>query len=234
MEASSSSHHSLPPSLLPHAKYSHFLTPFIRFTLIKQHLALHNTLFLSLQQPSPYMPTSVSSLPVPHPSVSPSAVLPPAAPMSSITSFPPSHPPGPTFSIPPASATPLAPANMSTASPAAPYFSDAALSFPVTSDPVSVPAFSCAPDPTAVPICIVSGPNHSSELTVPSSAVAPPVVSVNPPTDPLLRFTFDELNLPDLYASFKSLFRTVRERGGSQCKWHVCICVLTLYSLDSA
>ncbi|XP_026039983.1 forkhead box protein J2 [Astatotilapia calliptera] len=168
------------------------------------------------KQPSPYMPTSVSSLPVPHPSVSPSAVLPPAAPMSSITSFPPSHPPGPTFSIPPASATPLAPANMSTASPAAPSFSDAALSFPVTSDPVSVPAFSCAPDPTAVPICIVSGPNHSSELTVPSSAVAPPVVSVNPPTDPLLRFTFDELNLPDLYASFKSLFRTVRERGGSQ------------------
>ncbi|KAM6968053.1 forkhead box protein J2 [Aplochiton taeniatus] len=34
--------------------------------------------------------------------------------------------------------------------------------------------------------------------------------------DPPLRFTFDEFSLPDLYASFKSLFRTMRERGGSQ------------------
>uniref|UniRef100_A0A3B4EWZ4 Forkhead box protein G1 n=1 Tax=Pundamilia nyererei TaxID=303518 RepID=A0A3B4EWZ4_9CICH len=56
---------------------------------------------------------------------------------------------------------------------------------------------------------------QSASLSPPPS-VAPPLVSVNPPTDPLLRFTFDELNLPDLYASFKSLFRTVRERGGSQ------------------
>uniref|UniRef100_A0A3Q0S0N7 Forkhead box J2 n=1 Tax=Amphilophus citrinellus TaxID=61819 RepID=A0A3Q0S0N7_AMPCI len=169
-------------------------------------------------QPSPYMPTSVSSLPVPHPSISPSAVLPPAAPMPSITFFPPSHIPGSTFSTPPASAIPLAAANMSTASPAAPSFSDAALSFPVTSGPMSVPAFSCAPDSTAVPVCTMSGPNHSSEVTVPSSAAGPPVVSIKSPTDPPLRFTFDELNLPDLYASFKSLFRTVRERGGSQCK----------------
>ncbi|XP_030606749.1 forkhead box protein J2 isoform X1 [Archocentrus centrarchus] len=168
------------------------------------------------KQPSPYMPTSVSSLPVPHPSISPSAVLPPAAPMPSITFFPPSHIPGSTFSIPPASAIPLAAANMSTASPAAPSFSDAALSFPVTSGPMSVPAFSCAPDSTAVPVCTMSGPNHSSEVTVPSSAAGPPVVSIKSPTDPPLRFTFDELNLPDLYASFKSLFRTVRERGGSQ------------------
>uniref|UniRef100_A0A665W1V1 Forkhead box protein G1 n=1 Tax=Echeneis naucrates TaxID=173247 RepID=A0A665W1V1_ECHNA len=55
-------------------------------------------------------------------------------------------------------------------------------------------------------------PVHSS-----ASAVAPPVVSLNSAADPPLRFTFDELNLPDLYASFKSLFRTMRERGGSQC-----------------
>uniref|UniRef100_A0A3Q0S0P9 Forkhead box J2 n=1 Tax=Amphilophus citrinellus TaxID=61819 RepID=A0A3Q0S0P9_AMPCI len=67
-----------------------------------------------------------------------------------------------------------------------------------------------------LPVCTMSGPNHSSEVTVPSSAAGPPVVSIKSPTDPPLRFTFDELNLPDLYASFKSLFRTVRERGGSQ------------------
>ncbi|XP_022612438.1 forkhead box protein J2-like isoform X3 [Seriola dumerili] len=154
-------------------------------------------------QPSPYMPSPVSSLSVPHPSVSPSAGLPPAAPVSSINSLSPPHPPGPTLSIPTASA-----ANMSTASPAAPSFS-ATLSFPANSGPVSVSTFSCAPNTT--PVCTVSGPAHSS-----ASVVALPVVSLNSSTDPPLRFTFDEMNLPDLYASFKSLFKTMRERGGSQ------------------
>ncbi|XP_068998671.1 forkhead box protein J2 [Embiotoca jacksoni] len=155
------------------------------------------------KQPSPYMPSPVSSLPVPHPSVSSSAQLPPAAPMSSINTFPSPHPPDCTFSIPAASATPLSAANMSTASPAALSFS-----FPASSDPVSVSTFSCAPNST--PVCTVSGPGHYSVSAV------PPVVSVNCSSDPLLRFTFDELNLPDLYASFKSLVKTMRERGGSQ------------------
>ncbi|XP_056236214.1 forkhead box protein J2 isoform X1 [Seriola aureovittata] len=155
------------------------------------------------KQQSPYMPSPVSSLSVPHPSVSPSAGLPPAAPMSSINSLSPPHPPGPTLSIPTASAV-----NMSTASPAAPSFS-ATLSFPANSGPVSVSSFSCAPNTT--PVCTVSGPAHSS-----ASVVALPVVSLNSSTDPPLRFTFDEMNLPDLYASFKSLFKTMRERGGSQ------------------
>ncbi|XP_070768276.1 forkhead box protein J2 isoform X2 [Enoplosus armatus] len=157
------------------------------------------------KQPSPYMPGPVSSLPIPHPSG-----LPPAAPMSSINSFPPPHPPGPTFPIPTASATPLSAASMSTASPAAPSFSDATLSFPVNSGPVSVSTFSCTPNAAPVSVCTVSGPSHSSVSAV------PPVFTLNSSTDPPLRFTFDEMNLPDLYASFKSLFKTMRERGGSQ------------------
>ncbi|XP_029307071.1 forkhead box protein J2 isoform X2 [Cottoperca gobio] len=152
------------------------------------------------KQPSPYMPSPVSTHPVHHTSVCPSN-----GPMSSINSFPPRHPPGPAFSIPPASA-----ANMS--SPAAPSFSNATLSFPATS--VSLPTFSCAPN--SVPVCTMSAHTHSSACVVPPSVAAPPVVSVNSSTDPPLSFTFDEMNLPDLYASFKSLFKTMRERGGSQ------------------
>ncbi|XP_035528507.1 forkhead box protein J2 [Morone saxatilis] len=162
------------------------------------------------KQQSPYMPSPVSSLPVPHPSVSPSAGLQPTAPMSSINSFPHPLPSGPTFSMPSASATPLCTASMSTASPAAPSFSDA---FPANSEPVCVSTFSCAPNSVPVSVCTVSGPTHSSVF---SSVAAPPVVLLNSSTDPPLRFTFDELNLPDLYASFKSLVKTMRERGGSQ------------------
>lgn len=156
------------------------------------------------KQPSPYMPHH----PVHHPSPPP-AGLPPAA---SINSFPPRHPPGPTYSIPAASASPLSAANMS--SPAAPSFSDATLSYPANS--VSVPTFSCAPNSAPMSVCTVSGPTYSSACAVPSSVAAPPLVSLNSYTDPALRFTFDEMNLPDLYASFKSFFKSMRERGGSQ------------------
>ncbi|XP_070822605.1 forkhead box protein J2 [Chaetodon trifascialis] len=167
------------------------------------------------KQLSPYIPSPGSSLPVPHPSVSPSPGLPPTTPMSSISSFPSPLPTGPTLSIPAASATPLPAASMSTASPAAPSFSDAAPSFPANSGSVSVSTFSCTPNSAPLSVCTVSGPSHSSVSVVPSSIAAPPVVSLNS-TDPPLRFTFDELNLPDLYASFKSLVKTMRERGGSQ------------------
>ncbi|XP_029359853.1 forkhead box protein J2 isoform X2 [Echeneis naucrates] len=163
------------------------------------------------KQPSPYMPSPVSRLPVSHPSVSPSVGLPPAAPMSSISSFSPPPPPGPSLSIPTASASPLSTVSMSTATPAAPSFSGVVPSFPTNSGPASVSTFSCSSNTQPIPVCTVSGPVHSS-----ASAVAPPVVSLNSAADPPLRFTFDELNLPDLYASFKSLFRTMRERGGSQ------------------
>lgn len=177
------------------------------------------------------MPIPVPSLPVPHPSVSPSAGLPPASPMSSVNSFPHPHPPGPTFPIPTASATPPSAGSMSTASPAVPSFSGAALSFPAHSGPVSASTFSCAPNSAPVSVCAVPGPAHSSASVVPSSVAAYPVVSLNSSTDPPLRFTFDELNLPDLYASFKSLFKTMRERGGSQCKCFVCVCVCALCPL---
>ncbi|XP_047454271.1 forkhead box protein J2 isoform X2 [Mugil cephalus] len=169
------------------------------------------------KQPSPYMPHSLSSLPVSHPSVPLSAGLPSVAPpMSSINSFPPPHPSGSTFSIPAASVPPLSAASMSTSSPAAPPYSGAALTFPAGPGPMSVPAFSCPPNSTPAPVCTVSGPHHSSVSAAPSSVAAPPAVSLNTSADLPMRFTFDELNLPDLYASFKSLFKTMRERGGSQ------------------
>ncbi|XP_037641431.1 forkhead box protein J3 isoform X4 [Sebastes umbrosus] len=152
------------------------------------------------KQPSPYMPHH----PVHHPSPPPAA--------ASINSFPPRHPPGPTYSIPAASASPLSAVNMS--SPAAPSFSDATLSYPANS--VSVPTFSCVPNSAPMSVCTVSGPTYSSACAVPSSVAPPPLVSLNSYTDPALRFTFDEMNLPDLYASFKSFFKSMRERGGSQ------------------
>ncbi|XP_028281226.1 forkhead box protein J2 [Parambassis ranga] len=160
------------------------------------------------KQPSPYIPNPVSNLPVPHPSVSPSAE------MSSISSFPDPHPPHSTFSISAASTTPLSAANMSTASSAAPALSDAVLSFPGNPDAVSVSTFSCPPHSTALPVCTVP-----SGMAIPPSLTSHPAASLNSSTDPTLRFTFDELNLPDLYASFKSLFKTMRERGGSQSEF---------------
>ncbi|XP_041648425.1 forkhead box protein J2 [Cheilinus undulatus] len=154
------------------------------------------------KQPSPYMPSPVSSLPVPHPSATPPAGHQPPVP---INSFHPPHPPGSTFSLPAASATPLS-------TPAAPSFSDASLSFPACSGPVSVSTFSSTPSS----VCTMSGPPHSSVSITPASITVPPAISQSSSTDPLLRFTFDELNLPDLYASFKSIFKTMRDRGGSQ------------------
>ncbi|KAM9852413.1 forkhead box protein J2 [Aulostomus maculatus] len=160
------------------------------------------------KQPSPYMPA-----PAPHPSF---------APMSSISSFPAPHPPGPTFSIPPVSAPTLSATSVATAPPtAAPSYSDAPLSFPANSGPESVSTFSGSAN--SAPVCTASGHTHASVSVgpppaVPSSVAAPSSVAVPlaTSTDPPLRFTFDEMNLPDLYASFKSLFKTMRERGGSQ------------------
>ncbi|KAF7666816.1 hypothetical protein LDENG_00089330 [Lucifuga dentata] len=161
------------------------------------------------QQP-PYMPCRVSSLPVPHSSFSPAAVLPSTPPLSSVGSFPPPHPTGPIYSVPAASpASVSAPTTSSVAGPMLPI--------PATSVPVSVPTFSSTANSAPVPVSTVSGPSHSSVPSgVPSSIVAPPAFSSQSSTDPPLRFTFDELTLPDLYASFKSLFKTIQERGGSQ------------------
>lgn len=152
------------------------------------------------KQPSAYMSAHVSAPAASHLSVSQSAEHPPSAPMSSITSLAPPHPPGSTFSVPAASAAPL-PA-------AAPSYSNPSLSFPASSDPLPVSAFSCTSNST--PVCTVSGPSSSCPPVAP-----PPPASGNLSTDPPLRFSFEDLNIPDLYASFKSLFKTMRERGGS-------------------
>ncbi|KAM7420991.1 hypothetical protein PAMA_015269 [Pampus argenteus] len=172
------------------------------------------------KQQSPYMPSPVSSLPIPHLSVSPVAELPPVASMSSINSFPLPHPPGSAFSIPTVSATPLPVVNISAVSPPSSY-SDSTLSYAANSGHESVSTFSGALNSLAVPVYTVSGHTHSSvsvalPSAVPSSVAAPPAISLNSSTDLPLRFTFDELNLPDLYTSFKSLAKTMRERGGSQ------------------
>uniref|UniRef100_A0A3B4BF75 Fork-head domain-containing protein n=1 Tax=Periophthalmus magnuspinnatus TaxID=409849 RepID=A0A3B4BF75_9GOBI len=79
--------------------------------------------------------------------------------------------------------------------------------------PLSLPSLFLnipSPYPPCHPVVTVAPP-----VAVSSAAGGPSTVSLNP-TDVPLRFTFDELNLPDLYASFKSLVKTMRDRGGSQ------------------
>ncbi|MEQ2181243.1 hypothetical protein GOODEAATRI_009378, partial [Goodea atripinnis] len=156
----------------------------------------------SSQQPSPCMSAHVSGLPASHLSVSQSAELLPVAPMTSINSFPPPHPPGSTFLVPAASAAPLPAVSLSAA---APSYSN---SFPASSEPLPVSTFSCTSISTTV--CTMSGPSSSCQ-----SVAHPPAVLGHHSTDPPLRFSFEDLNIPDLYASFKSLFKTMRERGGS-------------------
>ncbi|XP_024122796.1 forkhead box protein J2 isoform X1 [Oryzias melastigma] len=141
------------------------------------------------KQSSPYVPPPVSSLLASNLPVSQSAGVPPS-------SFP--HPPISTYT---GAATHLPSVNMSTASAAA--FSHPVSSFAVTSDPLPHSTFSSNPSG-------VSGIGNSCVTTAPSSSNALPVVS-----EPPLRFSFEEMNIPDLYASFKSLFKTIRERGGS-------------------
>ncbi|XP_042160347.1 forkhead box protein J2-like [Oncorhynchus tshawytscha] len=65
------------------------------------------------------------------------------------------------------------------------------------------------PLPSSVPALSVP------PLSVPSLSVAPTYASSHS-CDPLLRFSFSDLNLPDLYTSFQSLCRSVRERVASQ------------------
>ncbi|XP_072316424.1 forkhead box protein J2 isoform X2 [Eucyclogobius newberryi] len=60
-----------------------------------------------------------------------------------------------------------------------------------------------------------TGPAPHAPVPVSSAAGGPSAGGLNPAEAPL-SFTFDELNLPDLYASFKSLVKTMRDRGGSQ------------------
>ncbi|XP_018591413.1 forkhead box protein J3 [Scleropages formosus] len=60
-------------------------------------------------------------------------------------------------------------------------------------------------------------PSACKKRPPPLPAPVPPAsLPSHPPADPLARFSFADLNLPDLYASFQSLCRTVRERVTSQ------------------
>uniref|UniRef100_H2SRH2 Forkhead box protein G1 n=2 Tax=Takifugu rubripes TaxID=31033 RepID=H2SRH2_TAKRU len=137
------------------------------------------------KQPSPYIPSSLSTLPV----ASASAGLPPAAPMSSFDSL----------------SRPLTPV-----SAASGVSSGAPHPYPAHTGPSPLPTYSLAP------VCTASGPSPPSVSVAPPTAGAPSVVLSSSFSDLPLRFTFDELNLPDLYASFKTFIKTVRERGGSQ------------------
>lgn len=147
------------------------------------------------KQSSPFM-SPASNMTVAHPSVSSVSNLSQTHPSSTATSFSSTHSNAPNLSVGPIPTSTVAP-SLST------------LSFPEHSVPVSVSSFPC-PEPVSIHAPVSVGPT-----VVSSAAGAPSVVSLNP-TEVPLRFTFDELNLPDLYASFKSIFKTVRDRGGSQ------------------
>ncbi|XP_061676240.1 forkhead box protein J2 isoform X3 [Syngnathoides biaculeatus] len=73
----------------------------------------------------------------------------------------------------------------------------------------------CAPSSSSSSHLSPSALAFSSPFPLPVAAPSS-AGSGHPTADPPLRFTFDEMNLPDLYASFKSLFKSMRERGGSQ------------------
>ncbi|XP_020783657.1 forkhead box protein J2 isoform X2 [Boleophthalmus pectinirostris] len=193
--ADNQSDHGLSPS--PHqTSYMDHHLPNTPLSAIQQQSPRSDTLSPPpCKQPSPYMSSSISNVTVSHPSVSTVSSFSQIHLSSPVTSFSPSHQTAPNFSMTPLQNCTVAPA-LST------------ISFSEHSVPVSIPSFS------------QTAPTH------PAASVAPPVVvssaaggsstvSLNP-TDVPLRFTFDELNLPDLYASFKSLVKTMRDRGGSQ------------------
>ncbi|CAB1334443.1 unnamed protein product [Coregonus sp. 'balchen'] len=145
------------------------------------------------KQRPPYMQSPVSSLSVPHATVSPStapATLPSLSVPHSL----------PSLSIPhslPSLSFPHSLPSFSTSHSIVPS-SVSPQTLPSSSVPsLSVPAFS-------VPA-----------LSVPSLSVAPTYASSHS-CDPHLRFSFSDLNLPDLYTSFQSLCRSVRERVASQ------------------
>ncbi|CAL9705607.1 unnamed protein product [Knipowitschia caucasica] len=155
---------------------------------------LLNTPLTALQQQSP---RSDSLSPPPwkqsSPYMSAPNIHPPASTVSSLShasAFPPPHQTAPNFCISSLPSCTVASALSS-------------ISFP--SVPVSMSSFSC-PDP---------GPALPAVTTAPSAVVSSPAGGPSAVEMPL-RFTFDELNLPDLFASFKSLVKTMRDRGGSQ------------------
>ncbi|XP_055759248.1 forkhead box protein J2 [Salvelinus fontinalis] len=196
----------------------------------------HNTPLASPQEPSqqlspppckqrpPYMQSPVSSLPFPHETVSPStasATLPSLSVPHSL----------PSLSVPhslPSLSTPHSLPSLSIPH-SLPSFSiphsllslSVPHSLPSLSTSHSTVSYSVSPQtlPSSVPTLSVptlSVPAFSvPSLSVPSLNVAPTYASSHS-CDPLLHFSFSDLNLPDLYTSFQSLCRSVRERVASQ------------------
>ncbi|XP_070991867.1 forkhead box protein J2 isoform X4 [Oncorhynchus clarkii lewisi] len=195
----------------------------------------------SIQQRPPYIQSPVSSLPVPHDTVSPSTAsatlpslsIPHSLPSLSVPhslpslSVPHSLPSLsvphslPSLSVPhslPSLSVPHSLPSLSVPhslpSLSVPH-SLPSLSVPHSLPSLSVPhstvSSSVSPQtlPSSVPVLSVPS------LSVPSLSVAPTYASSHS-CDPLLRFSFSDLNLPDLYTSFQSLCRSVRERVASQ------------------
>uniref|UniRef100_A0A8C7LXF2 Forkhead box protein G1 n=1 Tax=Oncorhynchus mykiss TaxID=8022 RepID=A0A8C7LXF2_ONCMY len=175
------------------------------------------------KQRPPYMQSPVSSLPVPHDTVSPStasATLPSLSIPHSLPSLSVPHS-LPSLSVPHSLSSLSIPHSLpslsvphSLPSLSVPH-SLLSLSVPHSLPSLSVPhstvPSSVSPQSLPPSVPALSVPS----LSVPSLSVAPTYASSHS-CDPLLRFSFSDLNLPDLYTSFQSLCRSVRERVASQ------------------
>ncbi|XP_067093334.1 forkhead box protein J2 isoform X2 [Osmerus mordax] len=159
------------------------------------------------KMPSPYTPSPVSTysstLSAPCSNVSTSALSPSFSVTDSLSPCTLS----PSLSVPhTVSPSALSP-SLSVPHPVSPV----TLS-PSTASPSTIPTLTF---PHPVPHLTIATPSAPPN-SLPSVSVAPPTASPQLSTDPPLRFSFADLNLPDLYTSFQSLYRTMRERGASQ------------------
>ncbi|XP_070298113.1 forkhead box protein J3-like isoform X2 [Salvelinus sp. IW2-2015] len=176
------------------------------------------------KQRPPYMQSPVSSLPVPHETVSPStasATLPSLSVPHSLPSLSTPHS-LPSLSVPHSLPSLSIPHSLPSFSiPHSLLSLSVPHSLPSLSTSHSTVSSSVSPQtlPSSVPALSVptlSVPAFSvPSLSVPSLNVAPTYASSHS-CDPLLHFSFSDLNLPDLYTSFQSLCRSVRERVTSQ------------------
>ncbi|XP_031643110.1 forkhead box protein J2 isoform X1 [Oncorhynchus kisutch] len=191
------------------------------------------------KQRPPYMQSPVSSLPVPHDTVSPSTASATLSVPHSLLSLSVPHS-LPSLSVPHSLQTLSVPHSLPSLSvPHSLPSLSVPHSLPSLSVPHSLPSLSVphSPSSLSVPHSLPSiSTSHSSVspqalpssvpalsvpvlsvpyLSVPSLSVAPTYASSHS-CDPLLRFSFSDLNLPDLYTSFQSLCRSVRERVASQ------------------
>ncbi|XP_069038769.1 forkhead box protein J2 isoform X3 [Lepisosteus oculatus] len=89
---------------------------------------------------------------------------------------------------------------------------------PVLPSPVATPALPVLPSPVVTPALPVhTGPTVTLAPSVYPATTAAPGLLLPPSSapEPPLRFSFADLHLPDLYSSFQSLYRTVKERATS-------------------